>query len=238
MLLALEGLRKSYGSLLVADSVSLEVAEGEALGIIGPNGAGKTTLFSLITGAVPADAGRILLDGADITRMPAQKRCLSGICRSHQVPHPFEKLTVAENLLVAACFGQNKREADVVDEVGAILEQTGLAAKANRVSGALPLLDRKRLEMARALATNPRLLLLDEIAGGLTEGECQELVETIRGIHKSGRTIVWIEHIVHALVAVVSRLVVLNFGKLIAQGKPEEVLASPQVRETYLGSPV
>jgi len=238
MLLAIEGLRKSYGSLLVTDSVSLEVAEGEALGIIGPNGAGKTTLFSLITGAVPADAGRILLDGADITRTPAQRRCLSGICRSHQVPHPFEKLTVAENLLVAACFGQNKRETEVVDEVGAILEQTGLAAKANRVSGALPLLDRKRLEMARALATNPRLLLLDEIAGGLTEGECQELVETIRDIHRSGRTIVWIEHIVHALVAVVSRLVVLNFGKLIAQGKPEEVLASPQVRETYLGSPV
>jgi branched-chain amino acid transport system ATP-binding protein len=238
MLLAIEGLRKSYGSLLVADSVSLEVAEGEALGIIGPNGAGKTTLFSLITGATPADAGRILLDGADITRMPAQKRCLSGVCRSHQVPHPFEKLTVAENLLVAACFGQNKREADVVDEVGVILEQTGLAAKANRVSGALPLLDRKRLEMARALATNPRLLLLDEIAGGLTEGECQELVETIRGIHKSGRTIIWIEHIVHALVAVVGRLVVLNFGKLIAQGNAQEVLASPQVREIYLGSPV
>jgi branched-chain amino acid transport system ATP-binding protein len=238
MLLAIEGLRKSYGSLLVTDSVSLEVAEGEALGIIGPNGAGKTTLFSLITGAVKEDAGRILLDGTDITHVKAQQRCRAGICRSHQVPHPFEKLTVAENLLVAACFGQNKREADVVGEVGAILEQTGLAAKANRVSGALPLLDRKRLEMARALATNPRLLLLDEIAGGLTEGECQELVETIRGIHQSGRTIVWIEHIVHALVAVVSRLVVLNFGKLIAQGKPEEVLASPQVRETYLGSPV
>ncbi|MGD9916099.1 MAG: ABC transporter ATP-binding protein [Rhizobiaceae bacterium] len=238
MLLRLEGLRKSYGSLVVTDDVSLEVAEGEALGIIGPNGAGKTTLFSLITGATAADAGRISLDGTDISRVSAQRRCLSGICRSHQVPHPFEKLTVAENLLVAACFGQNKREADVVGEVGDILEQTGLAAKANRVSGALPLLDRKRLEMARALATNPRLLLLDEIAGGLTEGECQELVETIRGIHRSGRTIIWIEHIVHALVAVVSRLVVLNFGKLIAEGKPDAVLASPQVREIYLGSPV
>ena len=143
------------------------------------------------------------------------------------MPHPFEKLTVAENLLVAACFGQNKREAEVVDTVGEILEQTGLAAKANRVSGALPLLDRKRLEMARALATNPRLLLLDEIAGGLTQGECDELVETIKGIHRSGRTIVWIEHIVNALVAVVSRLVVLNFGRLIAEGEPKAVLASP-----------
>jgi branched-chain amino acid transport system ATP-binding protein len=238
MLLRIEKLRKSYGSLCVTDDVSLDVAEGEALGIIGPNGAGKTTLFSLITGAVRADGGSVALDGVDITRMPAQKRCLSGICRSHQVPHPFEKLTVAENLLVAACFGQGKREADVVGEVGDILEQTGLAGKANRLSGALPLLDRKRLEMARALATNPRLLLLDEIAGGLTEGECAELVETVRAIHKGGRTIVWIEHIVHALVAVVGRLVVLNFGRLIAEGEPQAVLASPQVRETYLGSPV
>jgi branched-chain amino acid transport system ATP-binding protein len=238
MLLRIEKLRKSYGSLLVTDDISLSVEEGEALGIIGPNGAGKTTLFSLITGAVPPNAGSIYLAGEDITKVSAQRRCVAGICRSHQVPHPFEKLTVAENLLVAACFGQNKREAEIVDQVGEILEQTGLAAKANRVSGALPLLDRKRLEMARALATNPRLLLLDEIAGGLTQGECDELVETIKAIHRSGRTIVWIEHIVNALVAVVSRLIVLNFGRLIAEGEPQKVLASPQVREIYLGSPV
>ena len=238
MLLRIEKLRKSYGSLVVTDDVSLSVAEGEALGIIGPNGAGKTTLFSLITAAVASQGGAIHLDGKDITRLSAQRRCLAGICRSHQVPHPFEKLTVAENLLVAACFGQGKREAEVVDAVGDILEQTGLAAKANRVSGALPLLDRKRLEMARALATNPRLLLLDEIAGGLTLGECDELVGTIKDIHRSGRTIVWIEHIVNALVAVVSRLVVLNFGRLIAEGAPETVLASPQVREIYLGQAV
>jgi branched-chain amino acid transport system ATP-binding protein len=238
MLLRTEKLRKSYGSLLVTDDISLSVAEGEALGIIGPNGAGKTTLFSLITGAVPPNAGSIYLAGEDITKVSAQRRCVAGVCRSHQVPHPFEKLTVAENLLVAACFGQNKREAEVVDQVGEILEQTGLAAKANRVSGALPLLDRKRLEMARALATDPRLLLLDEIAGGLTQGECDELVATIKAIHRSGRTIVWIEHIVNALVAVVSRLIVLNFGKLIAEGEPQKVLASPQVREIYLGTPV
>jgi len=228
----------AYGAKLALDDVSFSIPPSTFAVLLGLNGAGKTTLFSLITGAVPPNAGSIHLAGEDITRLPAQRRCLAGICRSHQVPHPFEKLTVAENLLVAACFGQGKREAEVVDEVGAILEQTGLAAKANRVSGALPLLDRKRLEMARALATNPRLLLLDEIAGGLTQGECDELVATIRGIHASGRTIVWIEHIVHALVAVVSRLLVLNFGKLIAEGEPQAVLASPQVREIYLGSPV
>lgn len=238
MLLEIDNLQKSYGSLVVTDRVSLSVAEGEALGIIGPNGAGKTTLFALITGAIAPNGGTIALNGEDITRMPSQKRCLAGICRSHQVPHPFEKLTVAENLLVAACFGQNRREAEVVDTIGEILELTGLASKANKVSGGLPLLDRKRLEMARALATNPRLLLLDEIAGGLTEGECQELIETIRTIHKGGRTIVWIEHIVHALVAVVGRLVVLNFGRVIAEGEPRTVLALPEVREIYLGSPV
>lgn len=237
-LLKVDGVSRRFTGLLAVDRVSFEVNTGSMFAVIGPNGAGKTTLFSLITGAVRADGGRIALAGQDITRMPAQKRCLAGICRSHQVPHPFEKLTVAENLLVAACFGQNRREVEVVETIGEILEQTGLASKANRVSGALPLLDRKRLEMARALATNPRLLLLDEIAGGLTEGECQELVETIRGIHKSGRTIVWIEHIVHALVAVVGRLVVLNFGRVIAEGEPRSVLASPQVREIYLGSPV
>jgi branched-chain amino acid transport system ATP-binding protein len=237
MILAVENLEKSYGSLRVTDGVSLAVPKGEALGIIGPNGAGKTTLFALITGAVRADAGRVLLEGRDITAMPPQARCLAGICRSHQIPHPFEKLTVAENLLVAACFGQGKREREVVGEVGRILEETGLGPKANRISGALPLLDRKRLEMARALATNPRVLLLDEIAGGLTEGECHELVETIRAIHGGGRTIVWIEHIMHALTAIVSRIAVLNFGRLIATGTPESVLASPEVREIYLGSP-
>jgi len=237
MLLELDSLNKAYGSLIVTENVSLSVVEGEALGIIGPNGAGKTTLFSLITGAVAPQSGTIVLGGQDITRTSPQQRCHAGICRSHQVPQPFEKLTVAENLLVAACFGQNKRERDVVDTVGEILEQAGLSAKANRVAGALPLLDRKRLEMARALATNPRLLLLDEIAGGLTQGECDELVETIRSIHRSGRTIIWIEHIVNALVAVVSRLVVLNFGRIIAEGEPRTVLASPAVLEIYLGAP-
>jgi len=235
MLLALDKVYKSYGSLVAISDISLSVAEGEALGIIGPNGAGKTTLFALMAGAIMPDSGRILLDGQDITRMPAQKRCVAGICRSHQVPQPFEKLTVFENLLVAACFGRNAREAEVHDACAEILQRTALLTKANRLGGSLTLLDRKRLEMARALATKPRLLLLDEIAGGLTESECTELLDTVRDIRRSGTTIVWIEHIVHALLAVVGRLVVLNYGRLIASGDPHAVLASPEVREIYLG---
>jgi branched-chain amino acid transport system ATP-binding protein len=238
MILELRDVSKSFGAVTAADAIALDVAEGEALGIIGPNGAGKSTLFSLVSGALAPSAGRVLLDGVDVTRTSVQQRCLAGIGRSHQIPAPFEKLTVFENLLVAACFGRAKREAEVVESCGEILEATGLLDKANRIAGALPLLDRKRLEMARALATQPRLLLLDEIAGGLTEGECQELVAAIRKIHASGTTIIWIEHIVHALLAVVSRLAVLNFGRLIAQGEPRQVMESAQVREIYLGSPI
>jgi branched-chain amino acid transport system ATP-binding protein len=238
MILELRDVSKSFGAVIAAEAVALEVAEGEALGIIGPNGAGKSTLFSLISGALAPSAGRVILDGVDVTRTSAQQRCLAGIGRSHQIPAPFEKLTVFENLLVAACFGRGKREAEVVESCGEILEATGLLDKANRIAGVLPLLDRKRLEMARTLATEPRLLLLDEIAGGLTEGECRELVAAIRKIHAAGTTIIWIEHIVHALLAVVSRLAVLNFGRLIAQGEPRAVMESAEVREIYLGSPV
>ena len=238
MILELHDISKSFGALKAADAISFAVPEGEALGIIGPNGAGKSTLFSLVSGALTPSAGRVLLDGRDVTRTSAQQRCVAGIGRSHQIPAPFEKLTVFENLLVAACFGRGKREAEAVESCGGILEATGLLPKANRLAGSLSLLDRKRLEMARALATQPRLLLLDEIAGGLTEGECQELVAAIRKIHAAGTTIIWIEHIVHALLAVVSRLVVLNFGRMIAQGDPREVMDSAEVREIYLGSPI
>ncbi|MGP0086591.1 MAG: ABC transporter ATP-binding protein, partial [Steroidobacteraceae bacterium] len=174
-------------------------------------------------------------DGRDITRAPPRVRCIAGIGRSFQIPHPFENLTVFENLLVAAIHGRRQREAQVVDACGEILERTGLIAFANRRAGALNLLGRKRLELARALASAPRLLLLDEIAGGLTEAECLELVRLIQDIQKSGVTIVWIEHIVHALVAVVSRLVVLNFGRKIVEGEPRSVMASDEVREIYMG---
>ena len=238
MILVLDNVEMSFGALKVTDGVSLSVTEGEAMGIIGPNGAGKTTLFSLISGALKPTAGKILLDGRDVTSFGPQARCRSGVARSHQVPLPFEKLTVFENVLAAACFGRDKRERDVIEDCGDVLEQTQLLGKANRAAGSLNLLDRKRLEMARALATKPRLLLLDEIAGGLTDGECGALVKTIRDIHASGTTIIWIEHIVHALTAVVSRLMVLIFGRKIAEGEPRAVMNSDDVRAIYLGSPV
>jgi len=235
MLLQIRGLTKSFGSLTAADGIDLMVARGDAVGIIGPNGAGKTTLFNLITGNDAADAGEVLLDGADITRAGAHERCRAGIGRSYQIPRPFESLTAFENLLVAAVHGRGREAGDSVDFCAGILEATNLMPRANAPAGSLTLLERKRLEMARALATGPQVLLLDEIAGGLTEGECQELVGTIRGIRAGGTTIVWIEHIVHALLAVVDRLVVLNFGRKIAEGHPPAVMASAEVREIYTG---
>ena len=235
MILGLDNLTRSFGSLKAVDGVNLAVAPGEALGIIGPNGAGKSTLFNLVTGLLRPDAGSISFDGRDITRAPPRARCVAGIGRSFQIPHPFENLTVFENLLVAAVHGRRRREREVIDACGDILERTGLIAFANRRAGTLNLLGRKRLELARALAGAPRLLLLDEIAGGLTEAECAELVTLVKEINKSGMAIVWVEHIVHVLVAVVSRVVVLNFGRKIVEGEPRSVMASAEVREIYMG---
>jgi branched-chain amino acid transport system ATP-binding protein len=235
VILKLENLSKSFDSIRAIDAVDLEVAQGEALGVIGPNGAGKTTLFNLVTGLLRPDTGSVWFDGRDITRAPPRVRCIAGIGRSFQIPHPFESLTVFENLLVAAIHGRRRREAQVIDACGEILERTGLIAFANRRAATLNLLGRKRLELARALASAPRLLLLDEIAGGLSEAECAELVQLVQDIKNSGVTIVWIEHIVHALVSVVSRLVVLNFGRKIVEGEPRTVMASDEVREIYMG---
>ncbi|ANT53881.1 ABC transporter ATP-binding protein [Mesorhizobium amorphae] len=235
MILRLENVSKSFGALKVADSVTFTVPRGEALGIIGPNGAGKSTLFNLITGNLLANEGRIEFLGRDVTRTPAMERVRTGVGRSFQIPQPFEGLTVFENLLTAAAFGRGGREAEMVEDCAHILEQTELLGKANVVAGSLSLLDRKRLELARALATGPELLLLDEIAGGLTEGECKALVATIRAIHAKGTTIIWIEHVLHALTSVVERLLVLDFGRVIGIGAPDEIMASKEVREIYLG---
>ena len=234
-MLEVEGVTKRYGALTVADDVSFAVPEGEALGIIGPNGAGKSTLFNLIAGTVPVDAGRIRLGGRDVTRAPAAARCLAGVGRSFQIPQPFAKLTVYENLVVAGAFGRGRPEREVVEDCARVLDRCGLIGRANLPAGRLSLLERKRLELARALATAPKLLLLDEIAGGLTEGECRALVGTIRDIHAEGTTIVWIEHVLHALTSVAERLLVLDFGRVIGLGEPSAIMASREVREVYLG---
>lgn len=235
MLLEIRNLNRSFGAVVVADDITLDVAEGEALGIVGPNGAGKSSLFNLITGRLPPDSGQIALDGQDITKMPARARVRQGIGRSFQIPQPFEHMTTFENVSVAACFGTGRSEAEEQENVIDVLYRTGLLPKANMPAGSLSLLERKRLEMARALATQPRLLLLDEIAGGLTEAECQSLISTIQDLNAAGTTIVWIEHVTHALLAVVSRLVAIDFGKIIGEGEPQTVMNSDAVRRIYLG---
>ena len=234
-ILEVAGISKTFGSLKVIDGFDFNLAEGEALGIIGPNGAGKSTLFNLITGSLQPNSGSISFEGADITQIPAYRRCRLGIGRSYQIPHPFGGMTVFENLLVGAAFGKNQTEVQSYDECARILDLTGLLEKSNVLAGQLTLLERKRLELARALATSPKALLLDEIAGGLTEPEIQELIQTIRIIRSENISVIWIEHIVHALMSVVDRLIVINFGKKLEDGDPETVIKSPEVQEVYMG---
>jgi branched-chain amino acid transport system ATP-binding protein len=234
-ILALDKVSKRFGAIVIAEQLDLALAPGEALGIIGPNGAGKTTLFGIVTGTIAPDAGRVFFEGADITRAGTPQRCIMGIARSFQIPQPFGDMTVLENLVVAAAFGARRREREAYGPCMDILAQCGLAAAANRRAGSLTLLDRKRLELARALATNPRVLLLDEVAGGLTEPECAALVALIKELRASGLSIIWIEHVVHALLAVIDRLMVLHGGAFIAAGDPQSVIRSPAVADIYLG---
>jgi branched-chain amino acid transport system ATP-binding protein len=223
-LLDVRSVSKSFG-VRVIDDLSVAVAEGDALGIVGPNGAGKTTLLNLIAGDLYPDAGTIVFAGADVTRQRADRRCRAGLARTSQVPRPFEAMTVFENVLVAAVFGAGPpvRERDAVPLAVAALERAHLSGRANDRAGTL------------GLATRPRVLLLDEIAGGLTDAEVLELVEDIAAIRAEGTTIVWIEHVVHALLAVVDRMVAMSFGRKIAEGDPQEVMASPAVQEVYMG---
>ena len=233
--LAFEKISKRFGAVVVAQEIDLALGEGEALGIIGPNGAGKTTLFGIASGTVPPDRGRVMLAGNDITPLSPERRCRLGLARSFQIPQPFHGMSVFENLVVASAFGTGQSERDVYGRCVELLEQCDLADKANRTAGSLTLIDRKRLELARALATNPRVLLLDEVAGGLTEHECQALIELIRATRRAGISIIWIEHIVHALITIVDRLVVLHAGSLIAQGDPRTVISTPVVQDIYMG---
>src|SRR5215472_5064195 len=234
-ILALDKISKRFGAIVIANGIDLALGEGEALGIIGPNGAGKSTLFGIASGTVAPDSGRVMLAGADITRLVPERRCRLGLARSFQIPQPFHGMSVFENLVVAAAFGGGRRERDVYSGCVELLDHCALADKANRTAGSLTLLDRKRLELARALATAPRVLLLDEVAGGLTEHECAALVDLIKDIRREGISIIWIEHIVHALVAVVDRLAVLHGGAILAQGEPQAVIRAPAVAEIYMG---
>ncbi len=234
-LLALHEVSKSYGALKVTDGISLAVQPGETLGILGPNGAGKTTLFNLISGDVRVDKGRVEYEGRDVTTLPPYRRCRAGIGRSYQVPQPFGGMSVFENLVTAACFGGGQSEREAWETAAQVLEQTGLRRWANQAAGSLTLLNRKRLELARALATRPKLLLLDEIAGGLTEHEARELVDELVRIKSAGVTMIWIEHVVHALLSVADRLFVVNFGQKLAEGDPQAVMNDPDVRRVYMG---
>jgi branched-chain amino acid transport system ATP-binding protein len=229
---------KSYGSLAVLTSVSLEVTAGEAVGIVGPNGAGKTTLLDLLTGTARCDAGRVRLNGQDVTRLPPPLRARRGLGRTFQVPRPLGDLTVFENALVGAMRAAGLRGRAAYQAAYQALDQAGMARQANTKAGSLRLLDRKRLELARALAMQPDVLLLDEIAGGLSDPETEVLIGTIAAVNAGGTTIVWVEHVIRVLTAIATRLICLADGRVLADGPPGQVLASEEVRAAFLGGGV
>jgi len=237
-LLELDNVTKRFGRVVIAEDLSFAVGPGEVVGIVGPNGAGKTSLFGLISGDLAPGAGEVRFAGRTVTKLDAAARCRLGIGRTYQVPRPFGDMTVFENLLVAAQQGGGlRRRASYAAAVGA-LERTGMSGHANVPAERLGLLQRKRLELARAVASRPRLLLLDEVAGGLTDPEVAQLVEIVRGINAEGIAVIWIEHVVRALTAAVSRLICLAGGQFVGDGEPTAVLANPAVREVFLGSEV
>jgi branched-chain amino acid transport system ATP-binding protein len=237
-LLQLEGISKRFGRVVVAEEVSFQLEEGASVGVVGPNGAGKTSLFSIISGDIKPDAGTVRFEGRTLNSMTAPNRCRLGIGRTYQIPQPFDNLTVFENALLAAQQGARERRRASYDLAYSSLERTGLSELANRPAASLGLLHRKRLELARALSTNPRLLLLDEIAGGLTDLEVVELTAVIRDLQRDGMTILWIEHVVRALLSTVERLLCLANGEVVADGEPRQVLASEAVRRVYLGGAI
>lgn len=235
VLLNAVGVSKSFGAIRVVHDVSFEVRTNQVLGILGPNGAGKTTLFNLISGDLRLDAGELLFAGSILQHEPPYKRCKRGIGRTYQIPKPYGGMTTFENLMVAAMFGASRSERSANVHCAEILDDCGLADKANKTAGSLTLLDRKRLEMARAMASDPKLLLLDEIAGGLTEQESHVLVDLVKKVRRRNVTVIWIEHVLNAIMAAADRMMVLNFGEKIAEGTPQAVIADPDVRRVYMG---
>lgn len=236
MSLEVRGLCKAYGQVVVADRIDIDLPVGQCLGVIGPNGAGKSSLFHLLTGTVAADAGHIALDGRALSGLPAHRRARLGVARAFQVPQPFGHLSVFQNALAAATFAAGLRGEAAASAAQEALERCGLSRAADKLAGALPLLDRKRLEMAKAVAARPRLLLLDEVAGGLTEREVHQMVDLVDEL-KQRYAVIWIEHIAHALRAVADRIMVLHFGRKLLEDTPAEVMDSAIVREIYMGVP-
>ena len=234
VLLDVSGLNKRYGAVIVADDITFSLDRHTCLGLIGPNGAGKSSLFNMLTGITAPDRGRIRFRGHDIDSLAPHLRARRGIVRAFQIPRPFTQLTVYENVLTAALYGAGLLGAEAQRHAVDVLSTTGLLSFAEKAAGHLPLLDRKRLELAKAIASNPELLLLDEIASGLIEHEVAVLIELIAAL-KRKHAIIWIEHIPHALRAVADRMMVLHFGRKVLDGTPAEIMASPIVREIYMG---
>lgn len=230
------GLGRSFGGVTVIEGLDFRLEEGEILGVIGPNGAGKTTLFNLVAGVLPPSSGSIHYQGRDIGRLPAWDRCRQGIARTYQVPKPFAHMSVYENVLVPAVHGGGLAQREARHCAEAALERAGLAHRHRQPAGTLGLLDLKRLELCRALAIQPRLLLLDEIAGGLTDAETDALLDIVVAANREGTAIVWIEHVLHALRRASHRIAVLYEGRFLMDGEPERVLADARVRSIYLGS--
>jgi branched-chain amino acid transport system ATP-binding protein len=235
-ILSTTGLKKAFGAVTIADEIAFDVEEGQVVGIIGPNGAGKTTLFNLLAGTVGLDGGNIVFGDRDVTHLPTFERARLGIARTYQVPRPFTHMTVADNLKVAALFGGGLEEAECADWIDQIVKFTGLTKERGALAGRLSLLARKRHELARALATRPSLLLVDEVAAGLTDAEVEEFIGLIRRIKGAGITVVWIEHVMKTMLAATDHLMALAGGKIIASGAPRDVIESEEVRRVYLGA--
>jgi len=233
-MLEVRELSKAFGGLRAVDQASLDVRAGEIVGLIGPNGAGKTTLFATIAGFHKPDTGRITLQGHDITGLAPHRICAAGMVRTFQITQPFARISVRENIMVGAYFRTADRH-EAANLAEAVATQVGMGNQLDRPGSDLTVAGRKRLELARALATRPKLLLLDEIAGGLTEHEAAELVGELKRIKAAGVTMIWIEHVVHALLAIADRLFVINFGCKLAEGEPRAVMANADVQRVYMG---
>ena len=236
VLLSVRNLSKSFNAVPIANAIDFDVSQGEVLGVIGPNGAGKTTLFGMLSGHVPPTKGRLVFADSDITDLAPHERARAGIARTYQVPRPFSQMTVLENLRVAAQFAAQSRGAAAKALIDEALAITGLADYAHVLAGSLPLLTRKRHELARALAMRPKLLLIDEVAAGLTEEEVSAFIAMVRRIRLNGTAVIWIEHVIRTMVTATDRLMVLAGGEVLAIGDPKTVMQQPEVKRVYLGA--